>query len=45
MVLEAAGSAEPPVQLEATWLVPQADTLIVHQLAASAPFVSSVRAV
>jgi hypothetical protein len=33
MVLEAAGSAEPPVQLEATWLVPQADTLIVHQLA------------
>jgi hypothetical protein len=32
MVLEAAGSSEPPVQREATWLVPQADTFIVHQL-------------
>jgi hypothetical protein len=45
MVLEAAGSSEHPVQREATWLVPQADTFIVHQLAASAPFVSLVRAV
>ena len=34
MVLEAAGSSEHPVQREATWLVPQADTFIVHQLAA-----------
>lgn len=30
---------------KATLLVPQADPFIVHQLAARAPFVSSVRAV
>jgi hypothetical protein len=33
MVLEAAGSSEHPVEREATWLVPQTDTFIVHQLA------------